>query len=190
MYVKKLIGQKCYLSPIRQEDNFSIAKAFVVKDDKVVESGTSQNILAKYQTKQIFDADGKAIYPGFEDVHCHFVRYGLSLHNVDLVNTKSYQEILDKLQEFHQTNPNLRWLIGRGWDQNDWEIKNFPNKTPLDSLFPDIPVYLTCIDGHATLVNQKALEVVGITPKTTISEGGKIEIKDGQLTGILVDEEV
>lgn len=169
------------------DDNFSIVEAFAVKDSKIIESGSSNDILAKYQSTQILDAQGKAIYPGFEDAHCHYVRYGLSLQNVDLVDTKSYQEILKKLQDFHQANPDLRWLLGRGWDQNDWEIKDFPNKAPLDSLFPNIPVYLARVDGHAALVNQKALDMAGVNTKTQIDEGGKIEIIDGKLTGILVD---
>ena len=169
------------------DQDFSIKEAFAVKDGKILESGTSQDILAKYQSQETLDAEGKAVYPGFEDAHCHFVRYGLALQNVDLVGTKSYEEILEKLQEFHKANPNLRWLLGRGWDQNDWEVKDFPDKTPLDSLFPDIPVYLTRVDGHAALVNQKALDMAEVTPQTQIDEGGKIEIIDGNLTGILVD---
>ncbi|MDX2302692.1 MAG: amidohydrolase [Microscillaceae bacterium] len=167
--------------------DFAVAEAFAVKDGKIIEVGSSKALLAKYKSKQTLDAQGKAVYPGFEDAHCHFVGYGLALQQVDLVGTKSYQEILEKLVAFQKANPNIRWLQGRGWDQNDWDTKDFPDKAPLDSLFPDLPVYLTRVDGHAALVNQKALDLAGINTKTPSDAGGKIEIKNGKLSGILVD---
>lgn len=167
--------------------DFTVAEAFAVKDGKIIEVGSSKALLAKYKSKQTLDAQGKAVYPGFEDAHCHFVGYGLALQQVDLVGTKSYQEILEKLVAFQKANPNIRWLQGRGWDQNDWDTKDFPDKAPMDSLFPDLPVYLTRVDGHAALVNQKALDLAGINTKTPSDAGGKIEIKNGKLSGILVD---
>src|SRR5690606_18322695 len=87
---------------------------------------------------------------------------------------------------FRSANPDFRWLTGRGWDQNDWENKEFPDRAELDAVFPDVPVYLTRIDGHAALVNSKALELAGIDGPRTI-EGGLMVTRNGRLTGVLVD---
>ncbi len=104
---------------------------------------------------------------------------------VDLTGTTSFQEVLERVVTFSKSN-NGSWLEGRGWDQNDWETKAFPTKEQLDKLFPNQPVYLKRIDGHAALVNSAALSAAGITTSSSI-QGGIIEIIDGQLTGILVD---
>jgi predicted amidohydrolase YtcJ len=163
------------------------AEAFAVKGDKFVAVGKSEDILKNYQAKQVINAKKKPIYPGFNDAHAHFYGYGSFLQEVNLVGTKSYTDIQRKVLRFAQDNPNKKWLIGRGWDQNDWKNQNFPEKTPLDKLFPNKPVALVRIDGHALLANQKALELAGITAQTPDPIGGTIEKKDGKLTGILVD---
>jgi predicted amidohydrolase YtcJ len=108
------------------------------------------------------------------------------LSQCDLVGAKSFKEILTRLQEFRKANPNQEWLIGRGWDQNDWDVKIFPNKDDLDQIFANVPVMLTRIDGHAMLVNSKVIQLSKISPSSKVS-GGDIEVIDGQLTGILVD---
>ena len=104
---------------------------------------------------------------------------------VNLVGTKSYEEVVARIVEFQQKN-NKSFITGGGWDQNDWENKEFPAKDTLDRLFPDTPIALSRIDGHALLVNQAALDKAGVTTETTF-EGGDIEQKNGELTGILVD---
>jgi len=101
-----------------------------------------------------------------------------------LIGTKSFDEVLEKVKTF-QTKNKRDFIIGRGWDQNDWEIKEFPTKEQLDLLYPDIPVVLQRIDGHAYLVNQKALDVAGISNETEAS-GGEIVKNTGQITGVLV----
>ncbi len=166
---------------------FTTAEAFAVKDGKFIAIGKSADILAKYNAETIIDAQGKAVYPGLIDAHCHFYRYGEVLQSVHLVGTKSYQEVIERIQEFRVKNPSQSWITGHGWDQNDWDIQNFPNKTPLDTLFENTPIYLSRIDGHAALVNQKALELAGINENTPDMEGGLIEKKEGKLTGILID---
>ncbi len=83
----------------------------------------------------------------------------------------------------------MGWLFGRGWDQNDWTVKEFPDRTKLDSLFPDVPVFLMRIDGHAALVNETALKLAGITPQTKVV-GGECVVKNGKLTGLLIDNAV
>ncbi len=107
------------------------------------------------------------------------------MQTVNLRDTKSYDEVIARVIAF-QNKKKVDFIEGRGWDQNDWENKEFPSREKLDSLFPETPVVLTRIDGHAMLVNGKALELAGITPITKI-EGGQIEVIAGKTTGILVD---
>ncbi len=167
------------------DTTFSTTEAFVVKDGKFLETGTAEALQEKYDFKDKLDAEGKTILPGFIDAHAHFYRMGLQQQKVDLTGTNSFKEVLDRIVAF-QKERNVNFITGRGWDQNDWEVKEFPSKEKLDSLFPDTPVAITRIDGHALLVNQAALDKAGITINTK-AEGGAIEIKNGQLTGILID---
>lgn len=164
---------------------FSKAEAIAVKDGKFLAVGTSEEILSKYQSVEMLDAGGKTLLPGLIDAHCHFYGLGLNQQRVDLVGTKSFDEVLQRTVAFQQEN-NMSFILGRGWDQNDWEVKEFPNKEKLDSLFPETPVALERVDGHAYLVNQKALDLAGITVKTKVP-GGEVEVIKGKLTGILVD---
>ena len=165
------------------DNGFSIAEAMAIKDGKVITTGTTASLKNRYSATTNLDAEGKFIYPGFIDAHAHFLGYGLGLQTVDLTNTKSWEEIIDKLKEYAVAHKE-GWLIGRGWDQNDWIEKAFPNKEKLDELFADRPVFLTRVDGHAAIANKKALE--GIMPGVKLT-GGEVETKDGKLTGILVD---
>jgi predicted amidohydrolase YtcJ len=166
------------------DDKFSTVEAFAVKDGKIVETGTSEIILKKYQGKML-DAEFKPIFPGFIDGHSHFYGYGEGLQQADLVGTKSWEEILEKLKTFDKENPE-GWIIGRGWDQNDWLNKEFPDNTMLNELFPNRPVVLTRIDGHAAIANKTALDLAGLKPGQKII-GGEVETIQGKLSGILVD---
>lgn len=167
------------------DDAFSKAEAMAIKDGKIVHLGTSKDISDAYTATETRNLDGQTVLPGFIDAHCHFYNLGVQLQRVDLVGTSSFEEVVAKVTAF-QKEKNASFITGRGWDQNDWERKEFPSKDTLDVLFPDTPVALTRIDGHAMIVNQKALDLAGITPQTKI-EGGEIEIKNGKLTGILID---
>lgn len=164
---------------------FTTYEALAVKDGKIVELNSDKKILEKYTSANINDADGKTVFPGFIDAHCHFTGFATDMWKCNLTGTKSFEEILQKITDYSKTAPML-WLYGRGWDQNDWEMKEFPDKTKLDLLFPDRPVLLKRVDGHAILVNQKALDLSGITAATKIT-GGLVEVKNGKLTGILID---
>jgi predicted amidohydrolase YtcJ len=166
------------------DDNFSVVEAFAVKDGKILETGSSKDILKKYKGK-ILDVEGKAVYPGFIDGHSHFYGYGEGLQQADLVGTKSWVEILEKLQQFGRENPE-GWIVGRGWDQNDWSIKEFPDNTKLNELFPNRPVVLTRIDGHAAIANEAALDLAGFKSGQKII-GGEVETINGKLSGILID---
>jgi len=165
--------------------NFSKATSIAVKDGKIVAVADIEDINQKYKAKKELDVEGKTIVPGLIDAHCHFYGLGLTQQVVDLVGTSSFDEIVDKVVAFQKENP-TNFIQGRGWDQNDWEVKEFPTKDKLDELFPDTPIALERVDGHAYLVNQKALDLAGITTSTEI-EGGEIVKKDGKITGVLVD---
>ncbi len=166
-------------------ENFDTATAFVVKDGKILEIGNSAELESKYKIMKTYDAKGNTVVPGLIDAHAHLYGLGLGLQNVNLVGTNSFDEILERTVAF-QNEKNMPYIIGRGWDQNDWENKNFPTKKELDSLFPDTPVALQRIDGHAYLVNSKAMELAGITAKTKIP-GGEVVLENGEPTGILID---
>ncbi|RSK29513.1 amidohydrolase [Hymenobacter metallilatus] len=169
---------------------FSTAQAFAVKDGRFVAVGTAEEIRAAYQARREVDAQGQFVYPGFYDAHCHFYRYALGLRDADLVGTSSWAEVIEKLQQHRRQYPQAAWLTGRGWDQNDWPGKQFPTKDTLDALFPNTPVFLIRVDGHAALVNQKALDLAGVTARTPISGGTITKDVRGRLTGLLVDNAV
>lgn len=167
-------------------DKFETANAFAVNQGVFIEVADIKTLTAKYWPKEIIDLEGKSVFPGFYDPHSHFIGLGQMLSQCDLVGAESFEEILERLQKFRKLNPDNEWLIGRGWDQNDWSVKEFPTKESLDQLFPDVPVMLTRVDGHALLANTKALSLAKVSPSTKIS-GGAVEVIDGQLTGILID---
>ncbi len=167
------------------DKDFSTANALVVKDGKILEIGLKPELELKYNIKETYDANGNTVVPGLIDAHAHLYGLGLGLRNVDLIGTTSFEEILERVVAF-QNEKNMPYIIGRGWDQNDWDDKNFPTKNKLDSLFPDTPVALQRIDGHAFLVNSKALELAGITSKTKVA-GGEVVLRNGEPTGIIID---
>ncbi len=167
-------------------ENFAVAEAMAVKDGKVVAVGTNAEILERFSAKTQLDAQGKPVYPGFIDAHAHFLRYGLGLTQADLVGTASWADILEKIKPYAAAHPE-GWIVGRGWDQNDWPDKAFPTNDDLNRLFPTRPVYLTRVDGHAAIANEAALRAAGVTGAETVS-GGEIKRRaDGQPTGVLVD---
>lgn len=168
------------------DKDFSVAEAFAVLDGKIIEVGTTSELQAKYEALESINAEGKTILPGLIDAHAHLYNLGLKLSRVDLDGTTSYKDVISRLQKFQEKFPDTDYIIGRGWDQNDWEVKEFPNKDTLDILFPDVPVALTRIDGHAMIVNQSALDKAEIDESTEIF-GGEIQKKNGKLTGVLVD---
>jgi predicted amidohydrolase YtcJ len=163
------------------DDAFSTYEAIAIKDGKILALGTEREILNEYDAPQIIDCGKQFIYPGFIDGHCHFLGYGRTLQEVNLDSTASFAEVIERVKAFKPTN-SRGWIIGRGWDQNDWADQSFPSRTALDSLFPSTPVALQRIDGHAMLVNGEALKRAGITATTTI-DGGSIEFEKG----ILID---
>lgn len=162
------------------------ASCMAIKDGKFVAVGTEDSILPNFTSPQIIDVAGKFIYPGFIDPHCHFYGYACNLRYAQLNNAQSFQEVLEILHQHHKKNPSY-WIVGRGWDQNKWQEKKFPDNKKLSQLFPQNPVVLIRIDGHAALANSKALELADFDTQTTIA-GGILEKENQQLTGILLDK--
>jgi predicted amidohydrolase YtcJ len=165
---------------------FTIAEAMAVKDGKIVAVGKNEEIMGKYTATDNIDAKGEAVYPGFIDAHAHFVGYGRSLFQADLFGTNTWEETVARIKTFADAHPDLPWIQGRGWDQNRWPGKTYPTNEELNKLFPDKPVVITRVDGHASIANQKALELAGIQAGQTVV-GGSIEVKNGKLTGVLID---
>ncbi len=165
--------------------SFDKAQAFAVRDGKFLEIGRNSDIEEKYDSHNIIDADGQTIIPGFIDAHCHFLGLGYNQQQVNLVGTKSFEDVVDSVVAFQKRNK-VDYIYGRGWDQNDWLVKEFPTKKKLDSLFPDTPVVLERIDGHAIVSNQAALNLGKVTADSKI-DGGEVVLKDGKPTGVLID---
>lgn len=170
------------------DNQFSIYEAMAVKDGKIIEVGPNNQLKNRYNATVEIDAKLKAIYPGFIDAHCHFLWYGNTFFEVDLVDTKSWEEVIERTKKFAADNNDL-WITGRGWDQNDWKEKTFPTKAKLDSLFPNRAVLLKRIDGHAAIANQKALKLAKIDSTSQV-DGGVFELEEGRLTGLLIDNAV
>jgi predicted amidohydrolase YtcJ len=171
------------------DSSFSVAEAMAVKEGKVVEVGKTSDLQNKYEAKEKLDARGKFIYPGLIDAHAHFVGYGRSLFTVNLYDSKSIDEVVQRVREFATAHPGETWILGRGWDQNKFPSKTYPTNEKLNELFPGKPILLERVDGHAAIANNKALELAVIKAGDKIT-GGEIEIKNGKLTGILIDNAV
>lgn len=167
---------------------FTIAEAMAIKDGKIIDIGANNELKNRYEAVEEIDAKNQSIYPGFIDAHCHFFGYGNTFFQVNLVGTNSWKEVISKCIEFSKDYDG-DWIQGRGWDQNDWDIKEFPNKRELDSLFPNKAVLLKRIDGHAAIANSRALDLAKITVNTNIA-GGVFEKVNGELSGILIDNAV
>jgi predicted amidohydrolase YtcJ len=168
------------------DDSMNKVEAFAIKDGKIVWVGKSEEVLKKCFSENVLDCQQRSIYPGFYDAHAHLLGLGMLSQQADLLEAESYEQLISRLKQFQRKNPKKAWIIGRGWDQNLWKDKKFPTRKELDKAFPDVPVALWRVDGHAMLVNKKAIEFAQISANTQVV-GGIIENKGGELTGILLD---
>jgi hypothetical protein len=160
-------------------------ESMAIKDGKILKLGTTDYILAKYSGKDTIYANGKSIFPGFIDAHCHFVGLAKNLQYVDLTGSGSFEEVIERVKSFQSVLPGS-WIVGRGWDQNLWKNKQFPDKQVLDKLFPDQPVALIRIDGHVVLANESALKTTRIKKDNRFGTE-EVRVKNGKLTGILCE---
>ena len=168
------------------DNDFSKAQAFAVKDGKFVAIGDEETIMRQYAAKETIDAQGDAVYPGFMDGHCHFTGYGENLIRwADLKGCRSYDEVIERLKVHDNLYPS-ELLLGRGWDQNLWEVAEFPDNEKLAEAFPKKKVLLTRVDGHAVLVSKEVLDLADINESTKM-DGGMAIIKEDRCTGVLLD---
>ncbi len=137
---------------------------------------------------ETLDLQGRTVIPGMTDAHAHVAGLGSSLRSVDLVGTTSYEQVIARVVEKARTTPKGEWILGRGWDQNDWGDTRWPSHEALSRAVPEHPVYLERVDGHAALVNALALQKAGVTRGTADPTGGEIiRGAQGEPAGVLVD---
>ncbi len=170
------------------DKNFTVVQGAAIIDGKFVAVSSDASIQTQYYSDNVIDLKGYYVYPGFIDPHCHFYGYGTTLTQVDLRGSRSYEEVVERAQK-HFDIYGGQWITGRGWDQNLWQDKAFPTKYLLDKAFPDTPVLLRRIDGHAAIANSAALELAGIDASTSIP-GGSVELHNGVPNGLLIDKAV
>lgn len=171
------------------DTNRPLAEAMAIREGRILFVGSNRGAeaLAGPRTERM-DLRGRTVIPGMVDAHAHLLSLGMSLRRVDLVGTRSYEEVIERVVERARTTPAGDWIQGRGWDQNDWPETRFPTHHALSEAVPDHPVYLTRIDGHAALVNHRALELAGVTAETRDPPGGRfIRDDQGNPTGVLID---
>lgn len=172
------------------DDSRPLVEAFAVRGGRIVFTGSAREAATlKGANTQLVDAGGRTVIPGMVDGHAHFNNLAKKLRSVDLVGTKSYDEIIAKVVERAKSTPKGSWIIGRGWDQNAWGNTAFPTHDALTAATPDHPVLLERIDGHAQLANMAAMRAAGLTAVSKEPSGGKI-IRDakGNPTGVLIDK--
>ncbi|MBS1487118.1 MAG: amidohydrolase [Bacteroidetes bacterium] len=190
-------GGKIYTA----DDAHPMVEAVAVRGDKILFAGTEQET-EKYKNEQtkVIDLQGKTMTPGFTEGHGHFFGLGLSELNLNLADTKSYEELVSKVKEAVAKAKPGEWIVGRGWHQDRWEkkpakmVKGFQTHELLSTVSPNNPVFLSHASGHAAFVNAKAMEIAGVNLlskeqwQKDLGEGGEI-IRDqlGNPTGIFVE---
>lgn len=154
---------------------------------KVLAIGGTE-IAQRFPDATKIDGQNKVLLPGLIDAHGHVMGLGETLLQVDLRESKSALDAAKMVQAYAQKQQDLAWITGRGWNQVLWPGKAFPTANVLDEYVKDKPVMLSRVDGHASWVNSKALEIAGITKDTLDPPGGKI-VRDqqGHPTGVLID---
>ena len=162
--------------------------AVYVEDGRVVDLGPAADMRSKHAGAQVVDVTGATVLPGLTDAHGHLYGLGLSLDTVSLAGTESIDEILRRMTDRAGRAAPGEWVLGRGWDQNHWAVKQFPTAAPLDAAIANHPVWLKRVDGHAGWANTAAMRAAGVTAATKDPEGGRI-IRDanGNPTGVFVD---
>lgn len=161
--------------------------AIVVRDGKIAWVGPEASLPA-IENATVLDASGMTVLPGLVDAHAHVAGLGAALDTVDLVGTRSLDQVVAHIRASAADAPQGEWILGRGWDQNDWPVKEFPTSASLDAAVGDRPVWVRRIDGHAALASTAAMRAARITAATPDPPGGKI-VRDasGKPTGVFVD---
>ncbi|MDI6766007.1 MAG: amidohydrolase family protein [Bacteroidota bacterium] len=173
------------------DSNNTVAQAIAIRENRIAAIGTSADLMRAFKSTNVIDLQGKTVIPGLIDGHCHVLGEGGRLQTLDLVGTTSPEQIAEMVAKQSKEIPVGQWIIGRGWDQNDWNNKRFPTHQLLDRAAPNNPVLLRRVDGHAMWVNTKTMQLAGITAQTRDPEGGKIHRDNaGNPTGVFVDNAI
>lgn len=137
--------------------------------------------MMKLSDTKVVDVGGKTMLPGLIDAHGHVMALGFNALQLDLSGTKSLAELQQRLTDYAAANPNARWILGRGWNQEHWPDKRFPTAADIDAVVSDRPVWLGRVDGHAAIANTAAMQAAGFSLNTQAPAGGRIE------NGLFVD---
>lgn len=173
------------------DDSMHTIEAIAIEGDRIVGVGTTKDIMHGFTADEVIDLEGKSVYPGFTDAHCHLEGLGIAMMTLDLTADTTVTSIREKVHREARRTGGQLWVRGRGWDQNRWPGKQFPASVDLGGAELTAPVFLVRIDGHAAWVNKRALDLAGITAATPDPPGGKIiRARDGSPTGVLVDNAV
>lgn len=173
------------------DDERSIYESVFVEDGIIKELGSNEE-LAKYQNEsvEVIDLKGRTMLPGFNESHIHLLNYGYGLSKIDCSGAKSIEEIIELGKEYIEKNKPKKgsWILGRGWNQINFDIKREPTRYDLDKISTEYPIVITRICEHVVVANTKAIEISGITEESPQQEGGHFDIEDGKLNGIFREE--
>jgi predicted amidohydrolase YtcJ len=171
------------------DDTRPVVAAMAVRDGRVLFTGSLREAMAlKGAATRVLDLAGRTVIPGIVDAHGHLLGLGQALRTVDLVGTKSYDEVVARVVAGAKGIPAGQWIEGRGWDQNQWGDTRFPTHDALSRALPDHPVILARVDGHAILVNAAAMKAAGVSAATADPSGGRLErTATREPTGVFVD---
>ena len=164
-------------------------EAFAFSAEKILALGTQQQLEQQFPGAKSLDLAGATVIPGLIDAHVHLLSLGQALSRVDLVGSTDKADILERVKAFEKELPEGEWLLGRGWDQNDWPVKQLPSAADLDAAFPDRPIWLTRIDGHAGWANSAAMRFASkdLSGDWQPDGGEIVRTADGQATGVFID---
>jgi predicted amidohydrolase YtcJ len=170
-------------------DSEKQARAFAFEGDTIVGVGSAIQLREQFVIDREINLQGASVIPGFIDAHGHLLYLGQSLLQVDLVDTKNKKEIVQRLTDFAKDLPKEQWLLGRGWDQNDWPVQELPSAQDLDAAFPERPVWIDRVDGHAGWSNSAAMKFAAkdLSGKWQVDGGEIVRDSIGQPTGIFID---
>src|SRR5438445_3342440 len=162
-------------------------EALAIGGDRVQAVGTENEILKlKGPQTQVINLDGHFVMPGFNDAHLHLASAGYQRLTVNLVGARSLTDFRDRIRARVETAEPAEWIVGSGWDQTLWPVKELPSRWDIDEVSREHPVFLQRVDGHIAVANTRALQLASVTLASKDPAGGKIDRdSSGQPTGIL-----